>query len=165
MGGMGTNAYVSNWYSLTNGEMSVIGGLILELCETLCKERQAAPCAIEAYKNGKLLGTVGFNQEGLKSLFDRLCQQAGVEIHYFTRVIDADVDKQKGRVNDLVTNKVEGYRYIAAKTFIDATGDVILSDLCGDKAYAAGKDKPNIMPPALCAMISCMDYEQYKSST
>ncbi len=96
LGGMGTNAYVSNWYSLTDGERSVIGGLILELAETLCKENQASPAAVESYRQGKILGSVGFNPESLKSLFDRLCHDSGVEVRFFTRVIDADVEPSEG---------------------------------------------------------------------
>src|SRR5271163_827258 len=37
MGGMGTNAFVSNWYSLNNGEEVMVGGLILELIQKLYK--------------------------------------------------------------------------------------------------------------------------------
>ena len=61
LGGMGTNAYVSNWYSMTDGAKSVVGGLILELAETLCKEGNATPAAIETYRKGEPLGAVGFN--------------------------------------------------------------------------------------------------------
>src|SRR5208337_1163146 len=43
MGGMGTNALVSNWYSLGDGQQLVIGGLILELIQTLCREEQVTP--------------------------------------------------------------------------------------------------------------------------
>jgi glycine/D-amino acid oxidase-like deaminating enzyme len=127
MGGMGTNAYVSNWYSMSDGEKSVIGGLILELSETLCKEGNATPESIEMYRKGEVLSRVGFNPEALKSLFDRLCAQAGVEVRFYTRVIDVDVDRQKKNVNGVVTSNVEGYRYITAKTFVDGTGDGVLS--------------------------------------
>jgi hypothetical protein len=164
MGGMGTNAYVSNWYSLTDGEHSMIGGLILELIENMVRNGHTSPVAWDALKAGKAFDVVGFDPEALKILFDKLCKDAGVEVRFFTRVIDVDVDRNKRKINGVVTSNVEGYRYIEAKAFVDGTGDAILSDLCGAKCRAAGRDTPNIMPPTLCAMIADMDYEHYKSA-
>jgi hypothetical protein len=164
LGGMGTNAYVSNWYALGDGERIVIGGLISELIALLCEGGYAAPAATQNYRNRKYVGTVGFNPEGLKIVFDRLCQQAGVEVRYFTRVIDADVDARARRVNGIVTNSVEGYRHIQAKTFIDGTGDAVLADLCGVPCRAAGRDTRNIMPPTLCAVIADLDYTRWGKS-
>src|SRR5271163_444117 len=65
MGGMGTNSYVSNWYSLNNGEEVVVGGLIVELIRTLYKNKQVAPAAVEDIENRRMLNAVGFNPEGL----------------------------------------------------------------------------------------------------
>ena len=48
-------------------------------------------------------------------LLDKLCHEAGVEVRFFTRVIDADADPQQGRVHGVITNSVEGYRYIAPR--------------------------------------------------
>ena len=159
MGGMGTNAYVSNWYSLGDGERMVIGGLIEELIGDLCRAKQVTPTpASENYEKGKYIDPVGFNPEGLKILFDKLCREAGVEVRFFTRVVDADADPQTGRVNGVITNNIEGYRYISGRTFIDCTGDAVFANLCGAKSRAAGKDTPDIMPPTLCAAIADIDY-------
>ena len=91
---------------------------------------------------------------------DQLCREAGVEVRFFTRVIDADADRTQGRVHGIVTNSVEGYRYLCAPAFIDATGDAVLADVCGAAARAAGHDTRNIMPPTLCAMIADVDFER-----
>jgi len=64
MGGMGTNAFVSNWYSLNNGEELMIGGLILELIQKLYQANQVAPAAVQDIEKGRLLDAVGFNPEG-----------------------------------------------------------------------------------------------------
>ncbi len=165
MGGMGTNAFVSNWYSLNNGEEVMIGGIILELIQKLYKNKQVAPAAVEDIEKGRMLNAVGFNPEGLKMLFDQLCHEAGVEVRYFTHVIDVDVDARNKRVNGVVTSNIEGYRYIPAKAFVDGTGDAVLTTLSGAKVRSAGKDTPNIMPPTLCAMISDIDYDRMKKGT
>jgi hypothetical protein len=162
MGGMGTNALVSNWYNISDGETLMIGGLIKELIDTMCRNRQTSPGAYENFEQGKLVPTVGFNPEALKILFDQLCKEAGVEVRFFTRVIDADVDHAKSRVNGVITSNIEGYRYISGKTFIDCTGDAVLSELCGVKSRAAGKDTKDIMPPTLCAVVSDIDFTKFK---
>lgn len=161
LGGMGTSALVSNWYSLGDGQQLFVGGFILEVIHALCREKLAHPDAIANFEKGKYIGSVGFNPEGLKMLLDRFCKDAGVEVRFFTRVIDADADRQGRRVNGVITNSVEGHRFIRAKTFIDATGDAVLADLCGAAARAAGRDTPKIMPPTLCAAIADVDYNRF----
>jgi len=161
LGGMGTSAYVSNWYSLGDGRRLLVGGLILELIGGLCRGGQVSPSTADAFQKGKYLGNVGFHPESLKLLLDKLCHDAGVEVRFFTRVIDADVNRETGRVNGVVTNSVEGYRYIRAAAFVDATGDAVLADLCGAKSRAAGRDTPHIMPPTLCAMIADIDFDRF----
>jgi hypothetical protein len=163
MGGMGTNAYVSNWYSIGDGEKMVIGGLIQELIGDLCLSGEAAPTpATLHYSKDGYTDPVGFNPEALKRLFDKLCHEAGVEVRYFTRLVDANADPRTGRVKGIVTNSVEGYHYIESKTFIDGTGDAILSHLCGATVRTASIDTPHIMPPTLCALIADIDYSRYK---
>ena len=162
---MGTNAYVSNWYSLYDGERMVDRRLVRGADRGLCRDEQRRPRPSENFQKGKIIGAVGVQSRGLKMLLDKLCHDAGVEVRFFTRVIDADADPQQGRVSGVITNSVEGYRYIRAAAFIDATGDAMLADLCGAKSRAAGRDTPNIMPPTLCAMIADIDYDRFKKSS
>ena len=78
-------------------------------------------------------------------LLDKLCHDAGVEVRFFTRVIDADADRHNGRVRGVITSSVEGYRCLRAAAFIDGTGDAILADLCGAQR----------VPPAATRLTSC----------
>lgn len=159
LGGMGTSAYVSNWYALGEGEAFRVGGLLLELIHTLCREGWADPDARERFEEGRYVDRLGFDPEGLKLVLDTLCREAGVEVRFYTRVIDVDADGGERRVRGVVTNSVEGYGYVRADAFVDATGDAVLSDLCGAEVREAGRDTPNIMPPTLCALTSSVDYE------
>jgi hypothetical protein len=61
-----------------------------------------------------------------------------------------------------VTSNVEGYRYIPAKAFLDATGDAVLTALCGAPTRDAGRDTPRIMPPTLCSLCAGIDWETAK---
>ena len=96
LGGMGTSAYVSNWYSLGDGHRLLVGGLIRELIEKLCREGHVSPATADQFQKGKYLYNVGFHPESLKLLLDKLCHEAGVEVRFFTRVIDADVSRAVG---------------------------------------------------------------------
>ncbi len=161
LGGTGTSALVSLWFSLTDGIRSLVGGLILELIQTLCRENAASPGAIEKFKKGEPVGSIGFQPEALKIVLDRLCAEAGVEVRFFTRVVGADADAGGRRVRAVVTSSIEGLRCLRARTFIDATGDAVLADLCGAAARAAGRDTPNIMPPTLCAALAGIDWDRF----
>jgi hypothetical protein len=111
-----------------------------------------------------MLDVVCFNPEGLKIVLDKLCHDAGVEVRYFTRLVDVDADPKTGRIHGIITSNIEGYRYIGAKAFVDGTGDAVLTALCGATVLAAGHDTPNIMPPTLCAVLADIDYERFKKS-
>jgi len=165
LGGMGTSGLVSRLAALGNGEHQVVGGLILELVERLCQSGQVEPRVLAAYRSntGPWLGPVGFNPEALKIILDDLCREAGVEVRFFTRVIDADVDPASRRVRGVVTNNVEGYRCLRGAAFIDATGAAVLAERWGARARAAGRDTPQIMPPTLCAMICDIDPARFNA--
>lgn len=155
LGGMGTSAMVSAWSDLADGERMIVGGLMGELVETMYTRGFYKPGIDPAWWRQKLHGGFGYNTEGLKLLLDELCLEAGVEIRFFTRVIDVDVTGH--RVNGVVINNVEGHRYVQARAFVDATGDAVLSQLCGAAYREAGRDTPHIMAPTLCAAQAGID--------
>ncbi len=159
LGGMGTSAMVSAWSDLADGERMIVGGLMGELLETMYERGYYKPGIDPIWWRKKLHGGFGYRTEGLKLLLDELCVKAGVEIRFFTRVIDADVSGS--RVNGVVINNVEGHRYIRARAFIDATGDAVLSDLCGAAYRQAGRDTEHIMAPTLCAAQAGIDTREF----
>ena len=161
LGGTGTSALVSFWYSLTDGTRSLVGGLCLELVQALCRDNAVSPNALEKFQQGKPVASIGFQPESMKLLLDKLCHDAGVEVRFFTRVIAVDADRQQRRVRGVITSSVEGLRCLRAPTFIDATGDGVLADLCGAPARAAGRDTPHIMPPTLCAALADVDWDRF----
>jgi FAD-dependent oxidoreductase family protein len=102
-----------------------------------------------------------FKVEGLKLMLDELATDAGVEVRFFTRVIDAQADAGTGQVEGVVLHNVEGYRYVRARTYVDATGDAVLADLCGAVCREAGRDTPNIMPATLPSLYAGIDWERF----
>ncbi|MBN2293677.1 MAG: FAD-dependent oxidoreductase, partial [Pirellulales bacterium] len=81
-----------------------------------------------------------------------------------TRLMDVDADPATKTVRGAVLGNVEGYRMVRAKTFVDATGDAVLADLCGVECREAGRDTEGIMPPTLASFFSGIDYSRFTPS-
>ena len=88
----------------------------------------------------------------MKLILDEFAADAGVEVRFFIRQIDADVDAESRKVNGVVINNIEGHRYVPAKTFIDATDDAVLAEPCGAECREAGVDTEQIIPASLCSL-------------
>jgi hypothetical protein len=91
-----------------------------------------------------------------------LAVDAGVETRFFTRLIDVDADREHRVVRGVILNNIDGHRYVAAQTYVDATGDAVLANLCNTRCREAGRDTPNIMPPTLCALCAGIDWDRAK---
>jgi len=146
---MGTSGMVSSWSNLSDGVRPVIAGMMAEIVEKLRKQ-------------GHFLGA-GFDTEAQKVLLDDLCTGAGVEVRFFTKVIDAEADREGKRLEGVVLHNVEGCRYVPARAFVDATGDAVLADLCGAACREAGRDTGKIMPPTLCSSQAGIDFRRFKN--
>lgn len=161
LGGMGTSAMVSAWSHMSDGERPVIGGLMLELAETMYERGFIAPSYDPSFWHNRHNRGLGYNTEGYKLLLDEWCDAAGVEVRFFTRVIDADFNAVAGRVNGVVLHNIEGYSFVETPAVIDATGDAVVADVCGAACRRAGRDTPNIMPPTLCSAQAGIDYDVF----
>jgi hypothetical protein len=83
--------------------------------------------------------------------------QAGVEVRFFTRVVEADVDGR--RINGVVVSNVEGLRYVPAKRFVDATGDAALAAIAGADCKVVLRDTDTVSPSTLCSLLAGMDWD------
>jgi len=161
LGGMGTSGLVAAFDPMGDGEKMLVGGLMREIVETLHRRNFLKPgMDPETWRRGYLIWTP-FNPEGLKLLLDELATEAGVEVRFFTRVIDAEANAQDGVVDGVVLHNVEGYRFVRAKSFVDATGDAVLAALCGARYREAGRDTPKIMPATLTSLFAGIDWERF----
>ena len=156
LGGMGTSGLVNAFDPMANGERMLVGGYMRELVETLYSRGFLQPGIDPDTWRKKYLNWTPFSAEGLKLILDELAIKAGVEIRFFTKVIDADAENNK--IRGVILNSVEGYEYIRAKTFIDATGDAVLTQLCGAPYREAGIDTDKVMPSTLACLFSGMDW-------
>ena len=159
LGGMSTSGLVTAFDPMADGEKMLVGGIMREIVETMYERGFISDHATPDFWRKRFHCWTPFKVEGLKLLLDELTVKANVEVRFFTRVIDADVTGKQ--VNGVVIQNVEGYRYIEAKTFIDATGDAVLADLCGVTYREAGRDTPEIMPPTLCFLAAGINFAEY----
>ncbi len=165
LGGMGTSGLVCAYDPMADGEKMLVGGFMRELVETLYARGFTGPrTPPESWRKNYMCWT-NFSPEGLKLVLDELAVEAGVEVRFFTKVIDADADPKAGVIRGVVTSSVEGYRYIRAKTFIDCTGDAILAGLAGAPYRQAGRDTERIMPATLTALFSGVDWSENTMNT
>ena len=159
LGGMGTSGLVTAFDPMSNGETMLVGGFMRELVDTMYKRKFLGPREKPEVYTKKYHHWTAFQAEGLKLLLDEFTVDAGVEVRFFTRAVDADVDSNAKKVHGVIINNVEGFKYVKAKTFIDCTGDAIFADLCGVKCREAGRDTPNIMPATLPSYFTNIDWE------
>jgi hypothetical protein len=158
LGGMGTSGLVCAFDPMADGEKMLVGGFMREVVETLYERGYLQPGINPDTWRKNYHCWTPFSPEGLKLVLDELAVKAGVELRFFTKVIDADASGHK--VRGVIINSIEGYEYIAAKTFIDATGDAVLSQLCGAPYREAGIDTEHIMPSTLACLFTDVDWSK-----
>ncbi len=156
LGGMGTSGLVASFGPVANGERMLVGGFMKELLETMWERKAFGPHVPLEFLHQQLNRWVPFQPEALKRILDELAIAAGVEIRFFTRVIDADVSGH--RVKGVIVHNIEGYRYVAAKTFVDATGDATLAELCGAPCKVVLRDSDTVAPSTLCSLFAGVDW-------
>lgn len=152
LGGMGTSGLVTAFDPMANGEEMLVGGLMREVVETLYARNELTPGIDPDTWRKHYTRWTPFQVEGYKRLLDELVVAAGVEVRFFTRLIDCDAGEK--RVNGVIIHNIEGYAYVRARTFIDATGDAVLADLAGAACREAGRDTPHIMPATLPSLFA-----------
>ncbi|NLX60828.1 MAG: FAD-dependent oxidoreductase [Phycisphaerae bacterium] len=142
-GGVATAGLVSIWHSIldTRHQKRIIGGLTVELAERLSRRRAVTivPDCPDLY--------YVLNTEETKIELDELVREAGVRPFLHARF--ADVAMKDGRPAAAIIEDKSGRRAIAARMFVDATGD-------GDVVARAGlpfEKRGDLQPPTTCFIV------------
>jgi len=157
LGGMGTSGLVSTFGPVSDGRRMLVGGFMRELVLAMQQHDELGPNVAPEFLHGQLNRWVPFKPEALKRRLDRMAEAAGVDVRFFTRVIDAEAKDR--HIEGAVICNVEGYRFIRAKAFIDATGDATLSDLAGADCKVILRDIDAIAPSTLCSLFAGMNWD------
>ena len=158
-GGMGTSGLVTAFDPIANGKELLVGGIMCEIVFKMYERGFLGPQEKPEVFTKAYHHWTAFHAEGYKLLLDELVTEAGIEVRFFTKLIDAEANPDKGVVEGAVLHNIEGYKFIKSKTYIDCTGDAVLSDLCGAKCREAGKDTPHIMPATLTSYFTNIDFD------
>ena len=105
--------------------------------------------------------TNGYDPEGMKSVLEEMCMEAGIRIRLHTRVVAAGVDENK-RLTHVITESKSGREAWSAKMFVDATGDGDLAAAAGC-GFDMGRDEDgHTQPMSLLAILAGIEADQVR---
>lgn len=156
LGGTLTGAMVGPIQSFHAGETQVVKGLAQEVVDRL----QAAgaspghvPDPIDYCSS-----ITPFDYEGLKRVLQEMCVEAGVDLWLHTIFLDAAVDG--GRLRHIRVWQKDGVRELAARFFIDASGDGDLAAAAG-VPFQVGRDEDSLpQPMTMIFSVGGVDWDQ-----
>ena len=158
LGGMATSGLVSAFPRIGDGKNLMAGGILWEVIDKMFKRGALGPGMTPDKYAEPPYCWIPFSAEEYKILLDDLMIESGVEVMFFTKLIDVDSSPESGRVNGAVIHNIEGYKYVIAKNYIDCTGDAILANLSGVECREAGRDTEGIMPATIFQYIGNIDF-------
>lgn len=139
LGGTSTQMLDTFYGFFTPGERprKVVGGLPDRVVDAL-----DAAGAVFLRPNTYGAGTgVNYNPERLKLVWDELLAAAGVRVLLHATLVAAEQDTA-GRITGVVLATKRGFHRIAARCFIDASGDADLCHAAGIACEKAGEHEP-----------------------
>ena len=151
-GGMGTAGLVCVQMCFGDGE-HFWGGFGQEIFEALYA-RNATPDPLSDHIRHQWLHT--FRPEGLKTIYDDLMVDAGVDFTFNTTV--TSILSQNGHITHCICWGKGGFFAVEAKVFVDCTGDADLAAWAG-APYLKGDEKGQMMPGTLCTQWSGIDWQ------
>lgn len=145
-GGAAVNALVPAFMQFTDGVNFLAGNIGKRVREYICNNspeeyKQYCPDSIPV--------------EILKRCYDEMMQESGAEFAFFSQV--SDVITENNTVKYAICSAKGEIFAVAAKVFIDCTGDGDLAALAGAKYYK-GDENGNMMAATLCAIWNGIDW-------
>lgn len=99
-----------------------------------------------------------YDVEKMKLLLEELNMDAGVDIIFHTRVVEA-VKNKKNRLTHLITESKSGREAWAGKMFIDTTGDGDLAARAGC-GFDFGSEKGDWQPMSMLALVGGVNFKE-----
>lgn len=151
-GGTATAGLVPVWHSLysTDGERQIIAGITDEIEKRLLARGEARQLEKTHVGVGCYL-----NVSALEIALDEIVRETGKITTYFkAQVVDAVLDRP-GHLTHVVIEDRDGRRALAAREFVDATGDAVLAARAGLETWTL--PRCDIQAHTLCAILSGVD--------
>lgn len=156
-GGMGTLGLVPCFMQFGDGVHFLADGIGREIHDRLWHAGGASPDD----RFDERFGHLAIRSEVLKTVYDDLVSEAGIEISFHTQLIA--VEQVGGEVKLAICAAKSGLFAIKARVFIDCTGD---GDLCtwAGAPFEKGDAEGNMMPGTLCSLWADIDWDEVKRS-
>ncbi len=155
LGGLGTSGLVPGFCPMSDGRDVIVGGVGREVVDRL---RAAGGTASDDEPD--YWDWISFNPESLKLLYDEMLAEAGVTLRFYTAIVD--VVTADSRVDAVILSGREGPYAVQARSFVDATGDGLLSHLAG-AACQTGDEAGLLQPPTLCSIFANVDWDAFEA--
>lgn len=151
LGGMGTAGMVPSWCPFSDGEKMIYRGLAEKIFN-------ASKVGVPHEPKDKL-DWVNINPEYLMRVYDRMVEDAGTEVLFFSKVAAVEKSADDTVEAIIVANK-QGLTIYRAKVFIDTTGDGDLATWAG-ASFLKGDDKGTLQSSTLCFSIANINTVNY----
>lgn len=151
LGGMGTLGLVPAWCPFTDKERVVYGGFAEKVLRRCMGGMPHVPSS--------QLDWTPIDPELLKRIYDDLVTQAGATVLFHTQL--AAVEAAGGKVDAVITSSKSGLSALAAKVYVDCTGDADLAAWAG-APFAKGDDQGDLQPATHCFVLANVDEYGYR---
>lgn len=153
LGGSGTSALVPVWCPFSDRQQIIHRG-IAETVLNRCKSRQP-----DVPK--EQLDWVPIDPESLKRIYDDLLAEHGATVKFQT-ILSAVERDEEGRVHSIIVTNKRGLSRLAAKVFIDCTGD---ADLCAwaGAEFHKGSATGELMPATHCFVLGNVNGDVFRT--
>ncbi len=161
LGGALTNMGVGPMMSFHNREAEqVIFGSAQELVDRLIDMGASTGHIFDT--TGYCSTVTPFDSEGLKIALEEMLLEAGVEILYHTRLIDADRDSESGKITALTIHNRCGVQRVEADIYVDASGDGELIERAGIEYTLGRKEDNKTQPMTMNLKVSGVDSQKLR---
>ena len=153
-GGTATAGFVPVWHSLfsLDGSRRIVGGYTQQVVERLAAKGLAT---LHDARDGRSESAYCFfNTAALQGELDRMVMEGGVRTFFGASFVAAEVDRP-GHVTRAVIEDKSGRRAIAAKFFIDCSGDGDLVARAGFETWKPPRER--LQAHTLCALVTGVD--------
>ena len=153
-GGTATAGFVPVWHSLfsLDGSRRIVGGYTQQVIERLAAKGLAT---LHDARDGRSESAYCFfNTAALQGELDRMVMEGGGRAFFGASFVAAEVDRP-GHVTRAVIEDKSGRRAIAAKFFIDCSGDGDLVARAGFETWMPPRER--LQAHTLCALVTGVD--------
>jgi hypothetical protein len=144
-GGMGTVALVPAWCPFSDREKQIHEGLAGRI---LRRSKETTP-----HVPDEQIDWVPISAEHLKVIYEDELERAGVEVRYDSFLAHADTDGA-GNITRIILADKMGLNAVAARTFIDCTGDGDLVARAGFEMQRGDEQGESLQPVTMCFILA-----------